>query len=125
MSDQPYAGATSETAQTWKTIHTKHTLSHPNKVMLFNLEFSSSRLLQEIFSLQCFSYSILSSRDFLKLSFSRRQILEFGLSRVAGHDRYFGQTGNFEGMAPESNNNEYYYFCESVQYPNVVNECCM
>ena len=28
MSDQPYAGATSETAQTWKTIHT---LSHPNK----------------------------------------------------------------------------------------------
>ena len=32
MSDQPYAGATSETAQTWKTIHTKHTLSHSNKV---------------------------------------------------------------------------------------------
>ena len=31
MSDQPNAGATSETAQTWKTIHTKHTLSHPNK----------------------------------------------------------------------------------------------
>ena len=31
MSDQPSAGATSETAQTWKTIHTKHTLSHPNK----------------------------------------------------------------------------------------------
>ena len=31
MSDQPYAGATSEIAQTWKTIHTKHTLSHPNK----------------------------------------------------------------------------------------------
>ena len=25
MSDQPYAGATSETAQTWKTTHTKHT----------------------------------------------------------------------------------------------------
>ena len=32
MSDQPNAGATSETAQTGKTIHTKHTLSHPNKV---------------------------------------------------------------------------------------------
>ena len=31
MSDQPNGGATSETAQTWKTIHTKHTLSHPNK----------------------------------------------------------------------------------------------
>ena len=31
MSDQPYAGAISETAQTWKTIHTKHTLSHSNK----------------------------------------------------------------------------------------------
>ena len=31
MSDQPNAGATSETAQTWKTIHTKLTLSHPNK----------------------------------------------------------------------------------------------
>ena len=31
MSDQPNAGDTSETAQTWKTIHTKHTLSHPNK----------------------------------------------------------------------------------------------
>ena len=31
MSDQPNAGATSETAQTGKTIHTKHTLSHPNK----------------------------------------------------------------------------------------------
>ena len=32
MSDQPNAGATSETAQTWKTIHTKHALSHPYKV---------------------------------------------------------------------------------------------
>ena len=31
MSDQPDAGATSETAQIWKTIHIKHTLSHPNK----------------------------------------------------------------------------------------------
>ena len=31
MSDQPNAGATSETAQTRKTIHTKHTLSHHNK----------------------------------------------------------------------------------------------
>ena len=31
MSDQPNAGATSETAQTWRTVHTKHTLSHPNK----------------------------------------------------------------------------------------------
>ena len=31
MSDHPNARATSETAQTWKTIHTKHTLSHPNK----------------------------------------------------------------------------------------------
>ena len=31
MSDQPNAGATSETAQTWKAIHTKHTLSHPYK----------------------------------------------------------------------------------------------
>ena len=31
MSDQSYAEATSETAQTWKTIHTKHTLSHSNK----------------------------------------------------------------------------------------------
>ena len=31
MSDQPNAGATSETAQTWKTIHIKHTCSHPNK----------------------------------------------------------------------------------------------
>ena len=31
MSDQLDAGAISETAQTWKTIHTKHTLSHPNK----------------------------------------------------------------------------------------------
>ena len=31
ISDQPNAGATSETAQTWKTIHTKHTLNHPNK----------------------------------------------------------------------------------------------
>ena len=30
-SDQPNAGATSETAQTWKTIHTKHTLSHLNE----------------------------------------------------------------------------------------------
>ena len=31
MSDQPNAGAAAETAQTWKTIHTKHTRSHPNK----------------------------------------------------------------------------------------------
>ena len=31
MSDQPNSGATSETAQTWMTIHNKHTLSHPNK----------------------------------------------------------------------------------------------
>ena len=31
MSDQLNAGTTSETAQTWNTIHTKHTLSHPNK----------------------------------------------------------------------------------------------
>ena len=31
MSDRPNTGATSETAQTWKTIHTKHTLRHPNK----------------------------------------------------------------------------------------------
>ena len=31
MSDHPNAGATSETAQIWKIIHTKHTLSHPNK----------------------------------------------------------------------------------------------
>ena len=31
MNDQPNAGDTSETAQTWKTIHTNHTLSHPNK----------------------------------------------------------------------------------------------
>ena len=31
MSDQPNAGATSETAQTWKAIHTKHTPRHPNK----------------------------------------------------------------------------------------------
>ena len=31
MSDQPDAGATSETAQTWKTIHTKHTPIHTNK----------------------------------------------------------------------------------------------
>ena len=30
MSDQPNAGATSETAQTWKTIPIKHTLIHPN-----------------------------------------------------------------------------------------------
>ena len=34
MSDQPNAGATSETAQTWKTRHTKHTLSHPNKAKM-------------------------------------------------------------------------------------------
>ena len=34
MSDQPNAGATSETAQTWKAIHTKHTLSHPNKTKM-------------------------------------------------------------------------------------------
>ena len=31
MSDQPDAGATSETAQTWKTIHSKHTPIHTNK----------------------------------------------------------------------------------------------
>ena len=31
MSDQSNAGATSERAQTWKTIHTKHTLSQINK----------------------------------------------------------------------------------------------
>ena len=31
MSDQLNAGATSETAQTWKTINTKHTLSQTNK----------------------------------------------------------------------------------------------
>ena len=31
MSDQPNAGATSETAHTWKTVHTKRTFSHPNK----------------------------------------------------------------------------------------------
>ena len=32
MSDQFNAEATSETAQTWKTIYTKHTLIHSNKV---------------------------------------------------------------------------------------------
>ena len=31
MSDQPNAVATSETAQSWKTIHAKHILSHRNK----------------------------------------------------------------------------------------------
>ena len=31
MSDQPNARATSKTAQTWKTIHTKHIFSHPNE----------------------------------------------------------------------------------------------
>ena len=31
MSDQPDDRATSETAQTWKTIHTKHTPIHTNK----------------------------------------------------------------------------------------------
>ena len=31
MRDQLSAGATTETAQTGKTIHTKHTLSHSNK----------------------------------------------------------------------------------------------
>ena len=31
MSDRPNGGATSKTAQTWKTIHTKHTLRHTNK----------------------------------------------------------------------------------------------
>ena len=31
MIDQPNAGANSETAQTWKTIHTKHTPIHTNK----------------------------------------------------------------------------------------------
>ena len=31
MRDQPNAGANSETVQTWKTIHTKHILSYPNK----------------------------------------------------------------------------------------------
>ena len=31
MSDQPNAGATSETEKIWKTIHTKHTPSHPDK----------------------------------------------------------------------------------------------
>ena len=40
MSDQPNAGATSETAQTWKTIRTKHTLSHPNKA---NMELGLQR----------------------------------------------------------------------------------
>ena len=34
MSDQPNAGATSKTAQTWKTIHTNHTLSHPSKAKM-------------------------------------------------------------------------------------------
>ena len=34
MSDQLNAGVTSETAQTWKTIHTKHTLSHPYKAKM-------------------------------------------------------------------------------------------
>ena len=34
MSDQPNVGATSETAQTWKTIHTKHTLSQTNKAKM-------------------------------------------------------------------------------------------
>ena len=34
MSDQPNVGATSEIAQTWKTIHTKHTLTHPNKAKM-------------------------------------------------------------------------------------------
>ena len=31
MSDELNTGATSETTQTWKTIQTKHTLSHSNK----------------------------------------------------------------------------------------------
>ena len=31
MRDQLNAGATSETAQTWKTIHTRHTLIHSSK----------------------------------------------------------------------------------------------
>ena len=34
MRDLPNARATSKTAQTWKTIHTKHTLSHPNKAKM-------------------------------------------------------------------------------------------
>ena len=31
MSDQLNSGSTSETTQTWKTIHTRHTLIHSNK----------------------------------------------------------------------------------------------
>ena len=34
MSEQLNVGATSETAQTWKTIHTRHTLIHSNKVTM-------------------------------------------------------------------------------------------
>ena len=48
MSDQPNAGATSETAQTWKTIHTNHTVRHPNKVeygmMITTAEWNSGTL---------------------------------------------------------------------------------
>ena len=36
MSDQLNAGATSDTAQTWKTIHTRHTLIHSNKANMNN-----------------------------------------------------------------------------------------
>ena len=40
MSDQFSAGATSETTQTRKTIHTKHTFSHPNKANIYNIQYN-------------------------------------------------------------------------------------
>ena len=44
MSDHLNAGATSETAQTWKTIHTKHTLSHPNN-RIWNDDYDGQMIL--------------------------------------------------------------------------------
>ena len=41
-SDQLNAGATSETAQKGKTIHTKHTLSHPNMMIMMAKWYSGT-----------------------------------------------------------------------------------
>ena len=49
MRDQLNAGATAETAQTWKTVHTRHTLIHSNKTNMKWCENEKLNLIREIF----------------------------------------------------------------------------
>ena len=51
MRDQLNAGATSETAQTWKTLYTRHTLSYSNKANI-NYDYGGQMIFRDLVGLK-------------------------------------------------------------------------